>query len=105
MRTLRPKAVLLGLASSTIGCDRVTKHVAAVALAGAPGRSFLADTLRLEYAENRSAFLSLGAGLPEDARIGLFTVGTGLLLAVLAWLALRRGWSRRDAAGLTLIWA
>jgi hypothetical protein len=34
---------------ATIGCDRVTKHVAATTLSEAPGRSFLGDTFRLEW--------------------------------------------------------
>jgi hypothetical protein len=38
---------------ATIGCDRVSKHIATATLAGEPGRSYLADTIRLEYVENR----------------------------------------------------
>ena len=36
---------------ATIGCDRVTKHVAAITLSEAPRRSFVADTLRLDNVE------------------------------------------------------
>jgi lipoprotein signal peptidase len=68
---------------STIGCDRVTKHAAATFLPGLPSRSYLADTVRLEYVENTGGFLSLGAELPSAVRTGLFTVGTGLLLCML----------------------
>ena len=63
---------------STIGCDRATKHAATTMLAGAPSRSYLADTVRLVYVENAGGFLSLGAGLPSAVRTGLFTAGTGL---------------------------
>ena len=38
---------------ATIGCDRVTKYVATTSLAGEPGRSVPADTIRLEYVENQ----------------------------------------------------
>jgi signal peptidase II len=79
----------------TIGCDRVTKHVATATLAGTPGRSYLADTIRLEYVENTGGFLSLGANLPRAARTGLFAIGTGLMLLALVGAAVRfrwRGW-------------
>ena len=46
---------------TTIGCDRVTKHLASTHLADAPPQSFLADTFRLEYAENTGAHLRLGS--------------------------------------------
>ena len=80
---------------ATIGCDRVTKHVATTALAGEPGRSYLADTIRLEYVENTGGFLSLGADLPSAARKALFIFGSGLMLLVLLGAAVRfqwRGW-------------
>jgi lipoprotein signal peptidase len=54
------RLVLLIAIGATIGCDRVTKHVAAPTLAEGPSRSFLADTFRLEYAENTGAVLGLG---------------------------------------------
>src|SRR5215475_8172791 len=71
---------LLVIAVTTIGCDRVTKHIAVTSLAGTPGRSFFADTVRLEYVENSGGFLSLGANLPPAARTAIFKIGTGLLL-------------------------
>jgi len=66
---------------ATIGCDRVTKHVAATTLADASSRSFLADTFRLEYVENTGAFLGLGADWPLAVRTTVFGVGNGLLLS------------------------
>jgi signal peptidase II len=87
---------------STIGCDRVTKHAATTMLAGAPSRSYLADTVRLVYVENPGGFLSLGAGLPPVVRTGLFTAGTGLLLCMLVVLAIRRRRDRWPTLGLAL---
>ena len=87
---------------STIGCDRVTKHAAATFLSGLPSRSYLADTVRLGYAENTGGFLSLGAELPPTVRTGLFTVGTGLLLCLLVFTAIRRRWDRLSTLGLAL---
>ncbi|HEX8520679.1 MAG TPA: signal peptidase II, partial [Tepidisphaeraceae bacterium] len=56
--------LLLAVATTTIGCDQVSKHLATAHLAGAPPRTFLGDSIRLEYARNTGAFLSLGADLP-----------------------------------------
>jgi hypothetical protein len=53
--------MLVVAALATIGCDRVTKQVATATRAGTSGRSFLSDTVRLEYGENMGGFLSLGA--------------------------------------------
>jgi signal peptidase II len=97
--------VLLAIAVATIGCDRVTKHIAATSLAETPGRSFFADTVRLEYAENSGGFLSLGANLPIAVRTAIFTIGTGLILVgtLIAAAKLRlTGW---QLVGLTLLWA
>jgi len=55
------RLVLVGAVLGTIGCDRVTKHLAATTLAGAPGRAYFAETVWLGYVENPGGFLSLGA--------------------------------------------
>ena len=94
--------VLILAAVATFGCDRVTKHVATTTLAGTPARSYLADTVRIGYAENAGGFLGLGAGLPADARTALFVVATGLALPVLVFLVLRRGTNVLTEWGLTL---
>lgn len=96
------RTALLLLITMTIGCDRVTKHYAASALVGEPGQSFLADTVRLEYAENTGGFLGLGADWPPAVRTSLFTVGTGLLLLLMIAAALRWTWSGLALVGLSL---
>jgi signal peptidase II len=93
MRTISARFLLLLAVVATIGCDRVTKHVAAVTLAGAPAQSFLADTFRLEYLENRGAFLGLGAEWPRPARVAMFSIGNGLFLLAVAVMAIRLRWS------------
>jgi signal peptidase II len=103
--TSRPRALLLALALLTIGCDRVTKHFASAKLKSLPRQSFLNDSIRLEYAENSGAFLSLGAQLPETARTVVFTFGTAVILSVVLILARRQRLSPRVALGLTLAWA
>jgi signal peptidase II len=87
---------------ATIGCDRVTKHVASTSLADSPASSFLGDTVRIGYVENTGGFLSLGAALPQGIRTAIFTAATGLLLLVLTVVAVRRrlkGWA---ALGIAL---
>jgi signal peptidase II len=74
---------------TTVGCDRVTKHLA----------------IRLQYAENSGAFLSLGADLPEGIRTAILTVGVALLLILVAVLAIRRHWVGIPLAGAALMWA
>ena len=96
------RLALLVAIGATIGCDRVTKHVAATTLAGTPGRSFLADMVRLEYVENTGGFLSLGATLPPPVRMALFTIGTGIMLLVLIAAAMRYRWSGWPLLGLSL---
>jgi signal peptidase II len=95
LRRLTTQFALVLAVVATIGCDRVTKHVATMSLAGEPGRTYLADTIRLEYVENTGGFLSVGADLPRAARTALFIFGSGLMLFVLAGAAVRfqwRGW-------------
>lgn len=96
------RLVLLVAVLGTIGCDRVTKHVAEATLAGAPGRSYLGDVVRFGYAENPGGFLSLGAGLPPGARTVVFTFATGLMLLALLVAAARHRWLGWPALGLAL---
>jgi signal peptidase II len=88
--------------AGTVGCDRVTKHIAAQKLAGLPTQSFFADTLRLGYAENTGGFLSLGANLPAPVRTIIFTSATGVLLVMLIAAAWRNGWDRWRTVALSL---
>jgi lipoprotein signal peptidase len=85
MKTAGRIAVVIATVA-TIGCDRVTKHAAITMLAGAPGQSYLADTVRISYVENSGGFLSLGASWPSVVRTLFFTVGTGVVLLALAVL-------------------
>jgi signal peptidase II len=102
MSTLGKSLALLLLVVMTIGCDRVTKRVATENLAGAPTHSFLADTIRLTYAENTGGFLSLGASMPPALRTVVFTVATGAILLMLAVMAWRHRGSVWHAAAFSL---
>ena len=96
------RLVLLIAIGATIGCDRVTKHIAATRLSGTQTRSFLADTVRLDYVENAGAFLGLGAGWPRPVRTALFGLGNALLLVALALKTMRLRWPRPALLGLAL---
>jgi len=99
----RRGVLLLGLA--TLACDQATKHVARAQLLGAPPRSYLGGTLRVEYVENAGAFLGLGSGLPSWARSVVFIAGTAGLLLWTAWVGRKASWSAAQWTGLGLLWA
>jgi signal peptidase II len=90
---------------TTFGCDRVTKHLASVTLAGTAGQSYLADTVRLEYAENTGAFLSIGAELPDSVRRNVLSGATTLVLIGTIFMAFKHRWSAVPLFGLALIFA
>jgi signal peptidase II len=80
------------IASSTIilvsvVVDQLVKLLASQALRGHPPISFLGDTIRLEYAENSGAFLSLGAQLDPAMRTLFFILGVVVIIGFcLYWL-------------------
>ena len=96
------RLVLVMAIGATIGCDRVTKQVAATKLTGMPRQSFLGDTIRLEYVENTGAFLGLGADWPPVVRTALFGIGNGLLLLLMSILAIRHRWPTLALVGMAL---
>ena len=76
---------------SCIGCDQATKNIATKTLQNSPGQSYLADTVRLEFALNSGGFLSLGADLPAAVRAWIFIgLNSILMLGVTACLLLNR---------------
>jgi len=102
MSRIGVRLVLLIVIGATIGCDRVTKHIAATTLSGTESRSFFADTIRLEYIENAGAFLSLGASWPAAVRTALFGIGNAALLLALTVVTMRLCWPRPALLGLAL---
>ena len=105
MTTKAGRILVLVLVFATVGCDRVTKHLATKSLAGESGQSFLADTVRFQYAENTGAFLSMGENLPDWARTAIFVVGVAALLVAVAYLAIKNNWTGTLAVGAALMWA
>jgi signal peptidase II len=102
---LRRSLLLLALIVATVGCDRATKALASEHLAGQPARSYLGDTVRLVYAENAGAFLSLGASWPEWARRGALGIVVAVSLVAIALMAWRHRAGGAMVIGLCLILA
>jgi len=105
MKSLSTWLLALLLVASTIGCDRATKHLAAINLDGAPAQSFLADTVRLQFAENTGGFLSVGATLPAPVRLVVFTLAPALVLIASIVMAVRDRWTGPALFGLALFLA
>ncbi len=81
---VKPGLLILLLLVGCVGCDQLTKDVAQQYLAFEPPQSWFHDTVRLEYAENTGAFLSLGSGFSQGLRVFLFQVFPTLWLVALA---------------------
>jgi len=102
---LARKVFPLMLVLATVGCDRVTKHLAATRLENMAPQSYLSGTVRLEYVENTGAFLSIGSTLPEQGRVILLVFGVAAILIAMAFVAFRHRWSGLLLAGASLILA
>ncbi len=80
---VRNAFLVLAIALSCVGCDRVTKDMARERLEPGMRHALLGGVFRLQYEENRGGMLSLGSDLTPDARFWLFTVSVGTLLTML----------------------
>lgn len=97
-------ALISVLLVSCVGCDQITKDIAREHLAGQPPLSWFSDTIRVEYAENAGAFLSLGMELPEPIRVVLFQALTAAwLLALFVYLIRSPHQSRSMCLGGCLV--
>ena len=93
------------LIAATAGCDRVTKHLAVTTLAGTPERSYLGDTVRLDYHENAGGFLSAGATWQPATRVAVFQLANAVFLLCSLVIAVRYKWSRLAKIGLVMFLA
>ena len=105
MNTFRRGVLLCLLLAATAGCDRVTKHLAVTTLAGTPERSYLGDTVRLDYHENAGGFLSAGASWQPQTRTVVFQLANAAFLICSLFIAVRYRWSRLAKAGLVMFLA
>jgi signal peptidase II len=102
MTTRNRLLIVLGLLFFCIALDQFTKSIAKHELASRDGHSYLADTIRLQYAENSGAFLSLGDSLPGPWRTAVFTYGVAIfLLGLTVYLLIRPA----PAANVLVAWA
>ena len=87
----RSKQLLLVLfiLLSCVGCDQATKFSAKQFLSDQAPISLMGDVVRLQVTENKGAFLSLGASLPDAFRFWVFTVATSLVLTALLLYLMR----------------
>lgn len=74
----------------TVGCDQMTKAVARDTLQNLRTFSFFSNTVVFQYAENKGAFLSLGAHLPENIRFLIFTFAVSLFLGFSLFLLFQK---------------
>ncbi len=106
-RTSRLRLMLV-LLVSLVGCDQASKQYAVTHWENQPRQSYLNDVFRIEYAENRGAFLSLFGNLEPAVRYAILVVGNGVLLVALAvaihWLPMDRwnflAWAMVFAGGI-----
>ena len=103
MTTFARVLLLAAVMIPCVGCDQLTKGMAARELKGRSPVSFLGETVRLTYAENAGGFLSLGAELPRPLRTGIFIVCTSVFVLGMFGFALAGrtlGWAQVLAMGL-----
>jgi len=74
---------------STAGCDQLTKQVAKAELVSARPVSLLNNLVRLEYAENTGAFLSIGEHLPGPVLLLASSLLAGAVIFILVRLSLQ----------------
>lgn len=79
--------LMLAFLAISVGLDQYSKVYAVEHWKGQPPQIFLADTFRIQYAENPGGFLSLGGTLPEPYRSLMFIVINGGILSIAAgWM-------------------
>jgi signal peptidase II len=87
------------ISAALIAMDQWTKILAERFLAGRGVLEILGDYVILVFAQNTGAFLSLGAGLPEPARLALLVFfPSAMLVAALFFLCLKSEPSPRALA-------
>lgn len=87
-----------------IGCDQATKKAARNFLAEASAISFMGDIFRLQYAENKGAFLSLGSRLPESvSRFALIILPLVFLFGLLGYIAAQKQLTKSQLIGFSFI--
>lgn len=106
MNFLKRLVLILAVLIACVGCDQATKSVAQSVLSETKAMSYLGDTVRFQLAYNDGAFLNLGASLPSAWRLGLLSIGVGvLLLAISAYAFLCSPGNRLQVLAAALLLA
>lgn len=104
MNRMKQVIVVVAVLLACVGIDQITKAVVRESLPRHEIMSYLGDTLRVQYAENRGAFLGMGAALSERTRTIVFVTGIGAVVAgILTYLLLAQASSLLFTAALSLI--
>lgn len=86
--------------------DRLTKVWAIKSLMQSPTKRYLWDFFRLDYAENKGAFLSFGSSLPESLRYWLLTIfPVAFILGLAAYVFSTKTMDKRQTIAFSLILA
>lgn len=73
-----------------VGCDQYTKKIAVDKLKFEPPVTYLNNTLRMEYAENTGAFLSVGSQLSKPVRFFLLVIANAAFLIIVSGMLIFR---------------
>jgi signal peptidase II len=103
MSRLNRSVLVLLLLIFLVGCDQLTKEAAHQLLALQPPHSWFHDTIRLQYAENPGAFLSIGGGFSERLRVLLFQVFPALCLLALTVVLFVQSMPRATVVAWSLV--
>ena len=83
MHRLKHIIIVCLILLSCAGCDQATKAIAKEYLPRNEIMSFMGDTVRLQYIENKGGFLSMGDSLPKKTRGLIFTVAAGAIVILM----------------------
>ncbi|QDV52094.1 signal peptidase II [Gimesia fumaroli] len=73
-----------------VGCDQYTKKIAFEKLKSEPAITYFNNTLRMEYAENTGAFLSVGSRLSKPVRFFLLVIANAAFLIIVSGMLIFR---------------
>lgn len=73
-----------------VGCDQYTKKIAVEKLKSEPPITYFNNTLRMEYAENTGAFLSVGSRLSKPIRFFLLVIANAAFLIIVSGMLIFR---------------
>lgn len=73
-----------------VGCDQYTKKIAVEKLKSEPPITYFNNTLRMEYAENTGAFLSVGSRLSKPVRFFLLVIANAAFLIIVSGMLIFR---------------